>query len=220
MALVGYFIVFSFVTKPGQTLEFLLWGTIVPLNFLVGYHCSIVASTPQPMAYASTHCTHGTCGVLHCLLFCDQTRPNLRISLVGYHCSIEFPCGVPLFYCCKYPTTYGVRVHPHTHKLVNTGKRDPPIVPLLFIHFRNTSHMFCTRLANGGLFPTGDPIVPFVILSPRFECLNKLTHTTHTHKPKYRTSSLGKLSLSRQNRSQSANPILSPLSSLQQCSYK
>ena len=38
--------------------------------------------------------------------------------------------------------------------------------------------MFCTRLANGGLFPTGDPIVPFVI-SPRFECLNKLTHT-HT----------------------------------------
>ena len=44
--------------------------------------------------------------------------------------------------------------------------------------FRNTSHMFCTRLANGGLFPTGDPIVPFVI-SPRFECLNKLTHTLH-----------------------------------------
>ena len=39
--------------------------------------------------------------------------------------------------------------------------------------------MFCTRLANGGLFPTGDPIVPFVI-SPRFECLNKHTHT-HTH---------------------------------------
>ena len=58
-----------------------------------------------------THCTHGTCGVLDCLLFCDQTRPNLRISLVGYHCAIEFPCGVPLFYCCKYPTTYGVRVH-------------------------------------------------------------------------------------------------------------
>ena len=38
--------------------------------------------------------------------------------------------------------------------------------------------MFCTRLANGGLFPTGDPIVPFVI-SPRFECLNKLTHTEY-----------------------------------------
>ena len=57
MALVGYFIVFSFVTKPGQTLEFLLWGTIVPLNFLVGYYCSIVASTPQPTVYASTH-TH------------------------------------------------------------------------------------------------------------------------------------------------------------------
>ena len=62
----------------------------------------------------------------------------------------------------------------HTHKLVNTGKQGPPIVPLVYT--RNTSHMFCTRLANGGLFPTGDPIVPFVI-SPRFECLNKLTHT-------------------------------------------
>ena len=46
--------------------------------------------------------------------------------------------------------------------------------------------MFCTRLANGGLFPTGDPIVPFVI-SPRFECLNKLTHTrTHTQTCKHR----------------------------------
>ena len=30
---------------------------------------------------------------------------------MGYHCAIEFPCGVLLFYCCKYPTTYGVRVH-------------------------------------------------------------------------------------------------------------
>ena len=53
MALVGYLIVFI-VTKCGQTIEFLLWGTIVPFNFLVGYHCSIVASTPQPMAYAFT----------------------------------------------------------------------------------------------------------------------------------------------------------------------
>ena len=72
-------------------------------------------ASPRNSAHTHTHphvhCTHGTCGVLHCLLFCDQTRPNLRISLVGYHCAIEFPCGVPLFYCCKYPTTYGVRVH-------------------------------------------------------------------------------------------------------------
>ena len=99
MALVGYFIVFSFVTKPGQTLEFLLWGTIV-----------LLLQVPHNLWRTRPHCTHGTCGVLHCLLFCDQTRPNLRISLVGYHCAIEFPCGVPLFYCCKYPTTYGVRV--------------------------------------------------------------------------------------------------------------
>ena len=42
MALVGYLIVFSIATKCGQTIAFILWGTIVPLNFLVGYHCSIV----------------------------------------------------------------------------------------------------------------------------------------------------------------------------------
>ena len=60
MALMGYFIVFSFVTKPGQTLEFLLWGTIVPLNFLAGYYCSIVASTPQPTVYASMYPSEGT----------------------------------------------------------------------------------------------------------------------------------------------------------------
>ena len=61
MALMGYFIVFSFVTKPGQTLEFLLWGTIVPLNFLAGYYCSIVASTPQPTVYAFTHTCRAVC---------------------------------------------------------------------------------------------------------------------------------------------------------------
>ena len=78
--------------------------------------------------------------------------------------------------------------HTHTHPSCFTQtckhrQTGSSIVPLLFIHFRNTSHMFCTRLANGGLFLTGDPIVPFVI-SPRFECLNKLTHyshITHTH---------------------------------------
>ena len=58
MALMGYFIVFSFVTKPGQTLEFLLWGTIVPLNFLAGYYCSIVASTQQPNNLRCTRSLH------------------------------------------------------------------------------------------------------------------------------------------------------------------
>ena len=77
------------------------------------------------------------------------------------------------------PTPTPTHTNTPTHR-VNTGKRGPPIVPLLFIHFRNTSHMFCTRLANGGLFPTGDPIVPFVI-SPRFECLNKLIYHPPRH---------------------------------------
>ena len=83
MALVGYFIVFSFVTKPGQTLEFLLWGTIVPLNFLVGYYCSIVASTPQPMAYASTQtCKHRQTGSSHCSSFVYTLTFSQHLSYV------------------------------------------------------------------------------------------------------------------------------------------
>ena len=81
--------------------------------------CERAGTVLAPNARKHTHCTHGTCGVLDCLLFCDQTRPNLRISLVGYHCAIEFPRGVPLFYCCKYPTTYGVRVHPLAAQWLN-----------------------------------------------------------------------------------------------------
>ena len=63
MALMGYFIVFSFVTKTGQTLEFLLWGTIVPLNFLAGYYCSIVASTHN------LRCTRSHWHTPHTVLF-------------------------------------------------------------------------------------------------------------------------------------------------------
>ena len=81
MALVGYFIVFSFVTKPGQTLEFLLWGTIVPLNFLVGYYCSIVASTPQPMAYASTRTVHMAL-VGYFIVFSFVTKPGQTLEFL------------------------------------------------------------------------------------------------------------------------------------------
>ena len=121
MALVGYLIVFSFVTKPGQTLEFLLWGTIVPLNFLAGYHCSIVASTPQPMAYASTH------------------------------------------------------------KLVNTGKQDPPIVPLLFILLAFSQHLSYVLYTFGkrGPFSNWGPYCSFCYKSPVW-----MPKQTHTHIPR------------------------------------
>ena len=109
MALVGYLIVFSFVTKPGQTLEFLLWGTIVPLNFLVGYHCSIVASTPQPMAYASTYTVHMAL-VGYFIVFSFVTKPGQTLEfllwgtivplnfLAGYYCSIVASTTQPTAY--------------------------------------------------------------------------------------------------------------------------
>ena len=63
-----------------------------------------------------THTGHyGTYGVLDCLLYCDIMWPNYRISLGGYHCSIEFPCGVPLFYCCKYLTVPHNLWHTRSH---------------------------------------------------------------------------------------------------------
>ena len=104
MALVGYFIVFSFVTKPGQTLEFLLWGTIVPLNFLAGYYCSIVASTPQPTVYASTQpCKHRQTGSSHCSSFVYTFSQHLSYVLYtfgkrgpfsnwGPYCSFCYKC--------------------------------------------------------------------------------------------------------------------------------
>ena len=65
-----------------------------------------------------THTVHMALMGYLIVFSCDQTRPNLRISLVGYHCAIEFPCGVLLFYCCKYPTTTCMAyasTHTHTH---------------------------------------------------------------------------------------------------------
>ena len=108
MALVGYFIVFSFVTKPGQTLEFLLWGTIVPLNFLVGYYCSIVASTPQPMAYASilTHTSSRTHPHAHYTT--SRTHPHAHIL-----------------------THTSSRTHPHAHILMHTSSRTHPHAHIL-----------------------------------------------------------------------------------------
>ena len=90
-----------------------------------GPYCSFCYKSPVWMpkqTHTHTHHTHGTCGVLDCLLYCDQMWPNYRISLVGYHCAIEFPCGVPLFHCCKYPTVphnlhvhvWRTHSHPHT----------------------------------------------------------------------------------------------------------
>ena len=125
MALVGYFIVFSFVTKPGQTLEFLLWGTIVPLIFLEGYYCSIVASTPQPMAYASTHMyTVHMALAGYFIVFSFVTKPGQTLefllwgtivplnSLVGYHCSIVASTPQPTVYASTH--THGGSQSQHT----------------------------------------------------------------------------------------------------------
>ena len=147
MALVGYFIVFSFVTKPGQTLEFLLWGTIVPLNFLVGYYCSIVASTPQPMAYAFTH-THTVHMALvgYFIVFSFVTKPGQTLefllwgtivplnSLVGYHCSIVASTPQPMAYAST----------PTTHILKNASLWRLLLFFPLFLYLR-TSHRLCTQ---------------------------------------------------------------------------
>ena len=121
MALMGYFIVFSFVTKPGQTLEFLLWGTIVPFNFLAGYYCSIVASTPQPTVYAftPTHTVHMAL-VGYFIVFSFVTKPGKTLEfllwgtivplnfLAGYYCSIVASTPQPMAYAFTQPTHTGM----------------------------------------------------------------------------------------------------------------
>ena len=130
-----------------------------------------------------THPTHGTCGVLDCLLFCGIMWPNYRISLVGYHCSIEFPCGVPLFYCCKYPTLY-TRTHSQScvRCILRTSYCSPLLFPLLldlnfFRHlpldlytFFNRGHLL-TITANRGL------IVPLCYKSSVYPLDTLITHT-------------------------------------------
>ena len=103
--------------------------------------------------------------------------PNYRISLVGYHCSIEFPCGVPLFYCCKYP----VRVHTHTHTCVNTFNRRPLIVLPLFGHnFFNDVLIGFVRKMKPGTPPQLGTIVHLLFKSPVW-----IRIQTHTHPPRH-----------------------------------
>ena len=94
MALVGYLIVFSIMAKCGQTIEFLLWGTIVLLNFLVGYHCSIVASTPQPtcMAYAFTQ------SCVRCILRTSYCSPLLFPLLLDLNFCRHLPLDLYTFF--------------------------------------------------------------------------------------------------------------------------
>ena len=131
-----YLIVFSFVTKCGQTIEFLLWGTIVPLNFLVGYHCSIVASTPQPMAYASIHththththtqtCKHRQTGSSHCSSFVYTLTFSQHLSYVLYTFGKRGPFsnwGPYCSFCYKSPVWMPKQTHTHTHTHTQTCK--------------------------------------------------------------------------------------------------
>ena len=144
-----------------------------------GPYCSFCYKSPVWMpkqTHTHPHCTHGTCGVLHCLLFCDQTRPNLRISLVGYHCAIEFPCGVLLFYCCKYPTTYGVRVQTCKHRQTGSSHCSSFVYTLTFSqHLSYVLYTFGKR----GPFSNWGPY--FCYKSPVW--MPKQTHT-HTACPR------------------------------------
>ena len=91
MALVGYLIVFSFVTKCGQTIEFPLWGTIVPLNFLVAYYCSIVASTPH---YIPVH----TQSCVRCILRTSYCSPLLFPLLLDLNFFKHLPLDLYTFF--------------------------------------------------------------------------------------------------------------------------
>ena len=118
-------------------------------------------------------CKHRQTASSHCSSFV-YTRNTSHMFCTRLANGGLFPTGDPIvpFVISPRFECLNKRTHTQTCKHRQTGSSHCSS----FVYTRNTSHMFCTRLANGGLFPTGDPIVPFVI-SPRFECLNKLTHT-------------------------------------------
>ena len=71
----------------------------------------------------------------------------------------------------------------HTHKLVNTGKRGPPIVPLLFNTLTFSQHLSYVLYTFGkrGPFSNWGPYCSFCYKSPVW--MHKQTHT-HTHTTK------------------------------------
>ena len=111
--------------------------------------------------------------------------PNYRISLVGYHCSIEFPCGVPLFYCFKYPTLYTrICAQSCVRCILRTSYCSPLLFPLLLDlnFFRHLPLDLCTFFNRGHLLTitaNRGPIVPLCYKSSVYP-LDTLTHT-HTH---------------------------------------
>ena len=107
----------------------------------------------------------------------EQKRLTTRTEKRRGKTGLNLFFGVPWLHP---PPTPPPPPHTHTPKLVNTGKRGPPIVPLLFIltFSQHLSYVLYTFGKRGPFSNRGDPIVPFVI-GPRFERLKKLTHT-HT----------------------------------------
>ena len=101
---------------------------------------------------------------------------------MGYHCAIEFPCGVLLFYCCKYPTTYGVRVHTVLCKVYTEDLHCSPLLfPLLldlnfFRHLPLDLYTFFNRGHLLTITTNRGPIVPLCYKSSVYP-LDTLTHT-------------------------------------------
>ncbi len=62
---------------------------------------------------------------------------------------------------------------------VNTCNWGPPIVPLLFGLFSNSSHCFCIRNFHLGTFTQLGTLLSSFVIGPRFECEYKLTHHHH-----------------------------------------
>ena len=86
---------------------------------------------------------------------------KLRISNSWEHCvdvckstqCFKFLHCVDIF-CSQVHTSYVTQNHPHPHKLVNTGKQGPPIVPLLFI-FATPLICFVHVWQTGAFFQLG-----------------------------------------------------------------
>ena len=111
------------------------------LNPDICSHCKLSCSLHVNDIHTHTHtqtCKHLQTGSSHCSSFVYTLTFSQHLSYVLYTFSKRGPFSNWGPYCsfCYKSLVWmpkQTHTHTHTHKLVNTGKRGPPIVPLLFI---------------------------------------------------------------------------------------
>ena len=127
-------------------------------------------------------CKHRQTGSSHCSSFVYTLTFSQHLSYVLYTFGKRGPFsnwGPYCSFCYKSPVWMPkhTHTHTHTHNRVNTGKRGPPIVPLLFITFSQHLSYVLYTFGKRGPFSNWGPYCSFCYKSPVW-----MPKQTHTHR--------------------------------------